>query len=126
MKKLSAGRLIALLLLCALSGFGAVAPKPKAAQSDATLEQTIKARFAKSKISADHFTVHVQGGVAIIEGKTDVIQHKGTATRIVHSCGAQVVNKIQITEAARQKAATNLARHRSGGGSGLKKSVVTQ
>jgi hypothetical protein len=122
MKRLSAGRLIALMLLCALSAFGAAA---KVAQSDASLEQTIKTRFAKSKISADHFTVHVQGGVATVEGKTDVIQHKGTATRIVHSCGAQIVNKIQITEAARQKAAATLARHRSGS-SGLKKSVVSQ
>jgi len=39
--------------------------------SDAQLEAAIKAKFAKSK-SAAAFTVRVQGGVASIEGKTDV------------------------------------------------------
>ena len=46
------------------------------------MEAVIRAKFAKSKIDADKFQVHVQGGVATIEGKTDVIQHKGTATRM--------------------------------------------
>lgn len=115
--------------MCALPAVAVAASTPskaasKPVQSDAALEQSIKARFAKSKISADRFTVHVQGGIAVIEGKTDVIQHKGTATRIAHSCGAQVVNKIQISEAAREKAAANLAKHRGGGGA-IKKSAVT-
>jgi hypothetical protein len=121
-------KLVLLLLMCALPAVAVAASAPpkaaaKPVQSDAALEQTIKARFAKSKISADHFTVHVQGGVATVEGKTDVIQHKGTATRIVHACGAQIVNKIQISEAAREKAAANLAKHRGGDGK-LKKSAV--
>lgn len=80
------------------------------AQSDAVIEATIKAKLAKSKIGADHFRVRVQGGVATWEGTTDVIQHKGSATRMAKSAGARlVVNKIQIGEAAREKAAANLA-----------------
>src|SRR6185369_3526058 len=93
-------------------------PQPKAAAakpqlSDAAIEQNIRARFAKSKIAADKFQVKVQGGVATIEGKTDVIQHKGSATRMAKTGGAiQVVNKIQISENARQRAAANLEKGR--------------
>jgi hypothetical protein len=84
---------------------GAKAP----AVSDAQIEATIRGKFAKSKISVDRFTVRVQGGVATIEGKTDVIQHKGTATRLAKTGGALVVNnRIQISEAARSKAKQNL------------------
>jgi len=91
------------------------APKAaaRAASADAQIEAAIRARFAKSKINADHFTVHVQGGVATIEGKTDVIQHKGTATRMARSAGAAAVNNhIQISDAAKQKAANNLEQGR--------------
>ncbi len=81
--------------------------------SDAQLEADIRARFAKSKINADKFQVHVQGGVATVEGRTDVIQHKGVATRLCRSAGAAAVNNhIQISDAARQKAAGNLAEGR--------------
>jgi hypothetical protein len=77
--------------------------------SDAQLEAVIRAKFAKSKINADKFTVHVQGGVATIDGKTDVIQHKGTATRMCRTAGAAVVNnRVQISDAAKAKAAGNL------------------
>src|SRR5260370_41525476 len=77
--------------------------------SDARLEAVIRAKFAKSKINADKFTVHVQGGVATIEGKTDVIQHKGTATRMARTAGAVAVNNhVQSSEAAKKKAAANL------------------
>src|SRR5689334_22987384 len=57
------------------------------ALSDAQIEAAIRAKFAKSKINADHFQVHVQGGVATLEGRTDVIQHKGTATRMAKTGG---------------------------------------
>jgi hypothetical protein len=81
--------------------------------SDARLEAVIRAKFAKSKINADKFTVHVQGGVATIEGKTDVIQHKGTATRMARTGGAVAVNNhVQISDAAKQKAAGNLEKGR--------------
>jgi osmotically-inducible protein OsmY len=81
--------------------------------SDAQLEKDIRARFAASKIAVNHFTVHVQGGVATIEGKCDVLQHKGTATRLAKSAGAvTVVNKVQVSQAAKDKAAANLAQGR--------------
>jgi hypothetical protein len=78
--------------------------------SDAQIEQMIKFKLAKSKIGADKFTIRVQGGVAFWEGKTNVIQHKGAATRMAKTAGAvAVVNNIQISEAARMKAAHNLS-----------------
>ncbi|HZT36606.1 MAG TPA: BON domain-containing protein [Bryobacteraceae bacterium] len=111
-----------LLLICASLAAGAApAPKPAVktaaprsssapALSDAQIENAIKAKLAKSKIGADHFKVRVQGGVAYWEGTTDVIQHKGSATRMAKSAGARaVVNNIAISEAAKQKAASNLA-----------------
>ena len=53
--------------------------------------------------------MHVQGGVATIEGKTEVIQHKGVATRLAKGGGAvAVANHIQISDAARERAAHNL------------------
>ena len=83
------------------------------ATSDARLEAAIRAKFAKSKIDADKFQVHVQGGVATIEGRTDVTQHKGVATRLAKTGGALGVNNhIQIGDAARQKAAANLEKGR--------------
>jgi hypothetical protein len=83
----------------------AAAPRP----NDKQLEAIIRAKFAKSKISADKFTVRVQGGVATIEGQTNVIQHKGTATRMAKTAGAVAVNNhVRISDAAKQKAASNL------------------
>jgi len=80
---------------------------------DKELEKAIQARFSRSKIGANHFTVHVQGGVATLAGNTDVVQHKGTATRLAKTAGATaVVNQIQVSEAARQRAAGNLEKGR--------------
>jgi hypothetical protein len=88
------------------------AAQPRIAQprvTDAQLEAVIRAKFAKSKINADKFTVRVQGGIATIDGQTDVVQHKGTATRMCKTAGAVAVNnRVKISEAARQKAAGNL------------------
>jgi hypothetical protein len=87
----------------------AAPPASKPRLPDAQLEALIRAKLAKSKISADKFTVHVQGGVATFEGKTNVIQHKGTATRMAKTAGAIAVNNhVQISDAAKQKAAANL------------------
>jgi len=84
-------------------------PAKQPLKSDAVIEATIRAKFAKSKINAEKFQVRVQGGVATIEGKTDVIQHKGTATRLAKTAGAIAVNNhIQIGDAAKKKAADNL------------------
>lgn len=80
---------------------------------DADLEREIRRRFARSKSAADNLQVHVVGGVATIEGQTDVIQRKGSATRMARTAGArQVVNKIVISQAARDKANANLAKGR--------------
>lgn len=77
--------------------------------SDAQIEAAIHLKMAKSKIAVDKFKFHAQGGVVTIEGKTDVIQHKGAATRMARTAGAAaVVNHIQISDAAREKAAKNL------------------
>ena len=85
------------------------APAKQAMKSDAEIEATIRAKFARSKINVEKFSVHVQGGVATVEGKTNVIQHKGTATRLAKTGGAVAVNNhIVISDAARQKAADNL------------------
>ena len=82
---------------------------PPRGLSDATIAQIIATKLAKSKIGADKFTVKVQNGVAYWQGKTDVIQHKGAATRMARTAGAvAVVNNIQISDAARRKAAHNL------------------
>ena len=81
--------------------------------TDAQLEAAIRAKFAKSKINADKFTVRVQGGVATIDGKTDVIQHKGVATRMGKTAGAVAVNnRVQVSDAAKDKAAGNLEKGR--------------
>jgi BON domain len=90
-----------------------VATSGRPAASDAEIEKTIRAKFAKSKISADKFTVKVQGGVATIEGRSDVVQHKGTATRMAKTGGAiKVVNRIQLSQAAKDKANQNLEKGR--------------
>jgi hypothetical protein len=76
--------------------------------SDQQLEAVIRAKFAKSK-SANQFKVRVQGGVATIEGKTDVVQHKGSATRMAKVAGAVAVNnKVEVSDAAKKAAAGNL------------------
>jgi hypothetical protein len=94
------------------AGTSAALAKPKSSAqpklSDVQLEATIRAKFAKSK-SANKFKVHVQGGVATIEGNSDVVQHKAAATRMAKVAGAIAVNnKVVISDAAKQKAAGNL------------------
>ncbi|MBM3814194.1 MAG: BON domain-containing protein [Acidimicrobiia bacterium] len=114
----------ALFLFLALAGaLAAQASRPtppakpasirKTTVSDAELERDIRERFSRSKISVEKFQVRVQSGVAIIEGKTDVVQRKATATRLARLAGAREVrNKIEVGEKARQKAAANLAEGR--------------
>jgi osmotically-inducible protein OsmY len=116
-------RLLSCLVLLAAAGFSQTAPAAKpvsttakktpgghAASDDMQVEKAIRARFALSKISKNKFEVHVQGGVATITGKTDVLQHKGTATRLAKTAGAkQVVNKVEVSDAAKDKAAANLS-----------------
>jgi osmotically-inducible protein OsmY len=88
-------------------------PAASSAQTDAQLEKAIRARFAASKIAEDKFEVHVQGGHATLTGNTNVLQHKGTATRLARATGAtDVINNIEPSDAARQKAADNLTKGR--------------
>jgi len=88
-------------------------PQGASASQDAQIEADIRGRLAKSVIGKDGFTVRVQGGVAYWDGNTDVVQHKGAATRMAKSAGAKkVVNHIKIGDAARQKAAGNLEQGR--------------
>jgi hypothetical protein len=107
-----------LLLLPACAAIAAAPPPARRAAApaattaklpDAVLEKAIRDRFQRSKIRVEGFTVHVEGGVATIEGKTKVIQRKGTATRLARLAGARTVrNRIAVDEAALEKAAANL------------------
>ena len=82
--------------------------------SDAGLQQAIEARLAASKIAADRFQVHVRGSVAVLEGRTGVAQHKGTATRLAKLAGAtKVDNRIEVTQRARDKASKHPRSQRS-------------
>ena len=91
----------------------ATAAKSQPKLTDAQLEAAIRAKFAKSKIHEDKFTVRVQGGVAHIDGKTDVLQHKGVATRMAKTAGAVMVdNRIQVSQEAKDRAAGNLEKGR--------------
>ncbi len=101
------------------------APLPKAAAKtsvpvrvlpDAQIEHIIQMKFAKSKINTEHFTASVKNGVATLNGKTNVIQHKGVATRLAKKGGAIAVeNHIQVSEEAKAKAAATLAKNRGEG-----------
>ena len=118
-------RFFACLALLSIAGFSQTSPVAKpafttprkspaapvgsSASNDAAIEKAIRAKLAASKISKDKFEVHVQGGVATLTGKTDVLQHKGVATRFAKSQGAtKVVNKIEVSQAAKEKASSNL------------------
>jgi len=107
---MAAMRTLALALAAALlwaEGGKAPAPASRSEEprSDVQLEAAIRARFARSKIAVNGFTVRVRDGVAILEGKTDVAQHKGVATRLARLAGARrVENRIQVSERAREKA----------------------
>ena len=109
--------LLGLAFCCSAQTPGASKAKPPAqgaaATEDAHIEAEIRSRLAKSVIGKDGFTVRVQGGVAYWDGTTDVVQHKGAATRMAKSAGAKkVVNQIKIGDAAKQKAAGNLEQGR--------------
>src|SRR5260370_40159980 len=106
-------RLLSCLVLLGVAGLGQTrpsaqpasttakksAPSGHTASNDAEMEKAIRVKLAASKISVDTFEVHVQGGVATLTGKTDVLQHTGTPTRLARNAGAaKVVTKIQESE----------------------------
>lgn len=77
--------------------------------SDAQIEQDLRARLSRSKLATKKFQFRVQGGVATLDGRTDIIQHKGIMTRMAKAAGARaVVNRIEISDAARRNAAERL------------------
>jgi hypothetical protein len=80
-------------------------------RTDSQIDATIRMKLAKSKIGKDGFHFHVQRGVVTWEGTTNVIQHKGSATRMAKAARAtQVVNNIQISDSAKAKGIANLKR----------------
>lgn len=99
----------------AMAATGTAKP-PVKTPADAQIEQTIRTKLAKSKLSADHFTVSVTKGVATIGGTTSVMQHKGAMTRMAKTSGATSVhNNIRIADAAKAKATASLAKGRTAG-----------
>lgn len=118
-------RALALASLFAALCQPAVTPAPRKAIPDVQIERTIRAKLSRSKIAADHFTVSVKDGVATFEGKTNVIQHKGVATRMAKTSGAiGVQNHIQISEEAKARAAAKLAKARGAAGPPQRATVV--
>lgn len=82
-------------------------------KADAEIERDFRERLKRSKMAASGFTIRVQGGVATLEGATEVVQHKGAATRMAKAAGARaVVNRIRVGEAARAKSSENLEQGR--------------
>jgi hypothetical protein len=117
MRRLFVRFLVIPVFACVLASFAspattrtAVATAKTSAPSDAQIDTTIRTKLAKSKIGKDGFTFHVQRGVVTWEGATNnVVQHKGSATRMARTAGAvQVVNNIQVSANAKTKAASNL------------------
>jgi hypothetical protein len=110
------GVLRAIVTFCISTGAFAADNKAKppiaqgtSGQEDKVIEATIRNKLAKSKIGKDGFSVRVQGGVAYWEGATDVVQHKGSATRMAKAAGARrVVNNIRVSDTAKQSATDNL------------------
>jgi hypothetical protein len=83
------------------------------ALQDKETEALIRTKLAKSKIGKDGFKVRVQGGVAYWDGSTNVVQHKGAATRMAKTAGAKkVVNNIKVSDAAKETASANLEQGR--------------
>jgi hypothetical protein len=90
-----------------------VAGQGASALQDKETEALIRTKLAKSKIGKDGFKVRVQGGVAYWDGSTNVVQHKGAATRMAKTAGAKkVVNNIKVSDAAKETASANLEQGR--------------
>ena len=112
--------IVAIFLLAAPLGAQSKAPPANpiagqgtTAQQDKELEAVIRAKLAKSKIGKDGFSVRVQGGVAFWDGSTNVVQHKGAATRMAKTAGAKrVVNSIRVSDAGKEAASANLEQGR--------------
>jgi len=112
--------IVAIFLLVVPLGAQTKAPPAKpiasqgtTAQQDKEMEAVIRAKLTKSKIGKDGFSVRVQGGVALWDGSTNVVQHKGAATRMAKTAGAKrVVNSIKVSDAGKETASANLEQGR--------------
>jgi len=79
--------------------------------SDSEIQQALEKKLAKSKVGKDGFRFHVSHGVVTWEGSTNVMQHKGAATRMARSSGAvQVVNNIRVSAAGKANGTKGLRR----------------
>ena len=108
MKRFLCALAVLVMWLPASATFAATPAHP-GKMSDAEIEAAIRVKLAKSKIGKDGITVHVKNGIATWQGSTNVMQHKGAATRMAKTAGAtQVVNNIKISDEARAKAAGDL------------------
>ena len=88
-----------------------VATQRAVTPSDAQIDSTIRTKLAKSKIGKDGFRFHVSHGVVTWDGTTNVVQHKGSATRMAKAAGAvQVVNNIQVSASGKAQATASLKR----------------
>lgn len=95
----------------AATSAGSIAKQRAVAPSDSQIEATLRMKLAKSKIGKDGFRFHVQRGVVTWEGTTNIVQHKGSATRMARAAGAvQVVNNIQVSATGKAKATASLKR----------------
>jgi len=99
-------------VLCAVPGLPVAAATPPVRTgpraSDAEIEGTIRTKLARSKIGKDGIQCHVHNGVATWTGTTNVMQHKGAATRMARTSGAiQVINNIKISDEGKLRAFGN-------------------
>lgn len=87
------------MLLCLFSMLVAATP-------DKTIERSLRARLARSKMAADRLSFTVNQGVVEWSGQVKISQRKGAATRMAKAAGAtRVVNNISVNGADDPKAA---------------------
>ena len=97
----------------AVTMLGAFAAAP-ATRSDAEIARKFREKLSKSKLKSEGIQIKVEKGTATITGRTDILQHKGTATRMAKSSGAtQIHNEMVVGEAARKAAGERLAASRN-------------
>ncbi len=66
--------------------------------ADPEIQKCIEGKLSGGALKDDGVSVKVSNGEAVLEGKSKVSGHKGTATQIAKGCGAhKVTNNIIIT-----------------------------
>ena len=88
--------LIVLMLPNTVNAAARPAAVASAGRTDSQIESDFRMRLGRSKLASDGIQIRVKAGVATLTGKTSVVQHKGSATRMAKSAGAhQVANQIE-------------------------------